>query len=79
MTRTKGGKISHPPVQKARPEADDELNEKFHSLLRDAAEKRESRAIAQSTEDGAAARSESADLLALARSQGSGRGDDIAR
>ena len=55
--------------------ADDEdrLNEEFHTLLRTAAEKREGRARIQSTEDAAAARRESADLLALARSQAHGR------
>jgi hypothetical protein len=45
------------------------MNEEFHTLLRDAAEKREARAHAQLVEDEAAARQESADLLALAREQ----------
>jgi hypothetical protein len=61
MTRATSG----PTNQRA---SDDErLNEEFHTLLRDAAEKREGRAIIQSTEDAAAAKQESADLLALAR------------
>jgi len=46
---------------------DERLNEEFHTLLRDAAQKREGRALIQSTEDAAAAKQESADLLALAR------------
>jgi hypothetical protein len=49
---------------------DDRLNEKFQTLLREAAEKREDRARIQSTEDAAAAKQESADLIGLARSQG---------
>jgi hypothetical protein len=49
--------------------ADEHLNEQFHTLLREAAEKREGRALIESTEDAAAARRESADLLALARGQ----------
>jgi hypothetical protein len=49
---------------------DDQLNEKFHSLLREAAEKREGRARTQSTADAIAAEEESADLISLARSQG---------
>ena len=53
-----------------RSDANDELNEQFHTLLREAAEKREERAIAQSTADSVAAKQESADLLALGRSQG---------
>ena len=48
-------------------DADDRLNEKFHTLLRDAAEKREGRARIHSSEDAAAARQESADLIGLAR------------
>jgi len=64
MTRTKDK--AAPP----HPDANDELNEQFHTLLREAAEKREERAIAQSTADAAAAKQESADLLALGRSQG---------
>jgi uncharacterized protein YecT (DUF1311 family) len=48
--------------------ADDErLNEKFNTLLREAAEKREARARLQHTEDAAAAKRESADLIGLAR------------
>ena len=48
-------------------DADDRLNEEFHTLLRDAAEKREGRARIRSSEDAAAARQESADLIGLAR------------
>ena len=61
------------PAAVDRRAIDDVLNEQFHTLLRDAAEKREARALAQSTEDTAAAKQESADLLELARGQGSGR------
>jgi hypothetical protein len=64
MTRTKA-KAAAP-----RSEANDELNEQFHTLLREAAEKREERALVQATANAAAARQESADLLALARTQG---------
>jgi hypothetical protein len=46
---------------------DDKLNERFNTLLREAAEKREGRARIHSTEDAAAAKQESADLLGLAR------------
>jgi hypothetical protein len=52
---------------------DDRLNEQFHSLLREAAEKREGRARIQSTADAIAAEQESADLIGLARSQGTRR------
>ena len=48
---------------------DDLLNEKFHTLLREAADKREGRARTQSTADAVAAKEESADLISLARSQ----------
>ena len=44
-------------------------NEEFHTLLREAADKREGRARAQSREDTAAAAEESRALFALARSQ----------
>jgi hypothetical protein len=54
----------------ARAEADREINEQFHALLRDAAEKREGRSRIQSSEDAAEAKQESADLLALARQVG---------
>jgi hypothetical protein len=64
MTRTKD-KAPAP-----RSDANDELNEQFHTLLREAAEKREERALVQSTANAVAAKQESADLLALARSQG---------
>ncbi|HEX7498070.1 MAG TPA: hypothetical protein VF344_06370 [Candidatus Limnocylindrales bacterium] len=63
MTRTKSKATPRPP------EANDELNEQFHTLLREAAEKREERALVQATATAAAAKQESADLLALARSQ----------
>ena len=46
---------------------DDEMNEKFHLLLREAAERREQRQRLSVTEDTAAAGQESADFLALAR------------
>jgi hypothetical protein len=46
---------------------DEQLNEEFHTLLREAAEKREGRAHLQRTEDDAAAKQESADLIGLAR------------
>ena len=52
---------------------DDRLNEKFHTLLREAADKREGRARTQSTADAVAAQQESADLIGLARSQGARR------
>jgi hypothetical protein len=39
-------------------------------VLRDAADKREERSLVQANGDAVAAREESADLLALARSQG---------
>ena len=52
---------------------DDQLNEKFHSLLREAAEKREGRARTQSTADAVAAKQESADLIGLARIHGTHR------
>jgi len=61
MTRATSGPTTH------RASDDERLNEEFHTLLRDAAEKREGRALVQSTEDAAAAKQESADLLALAR------------
>jgi hypothetical protein len=47
---------------------EDELNEQFNTLLRDAANEREGRARAQSKEDAIAASQESVALLALARS-----------
>jgi hypothetical protein len=54
-----------------RQAGDDELlNEQFNTLLRDAADKREERSLVQANGDAVAAREESADLLALARSQG---------
>jgi hypothetical protein len=54
----------------ARAEADREINEHFHTLLRDAAEKRDGRSRVHSSEDAAEAKQESADLLALAREIG---------
>jgi hypothetical protein len=70
MTRTTSGPT------KQRGSNDERLNEEFHTLLRDAAQKREGRALVQSTEDAAAAKQESADLLALAR--GGARARDTA-
>ena len=62
MTRTaRGGN---------RQAGDELLNEQFNTLLRDAADKREERSLVQTNGDAVAAREESADLLALARSQG---------
>jgi hypothetical protein len=49
--------------------AADLLNEQFHVLLRDAADKREGRARTQVKEDAAAAAEESRALFALARGQ----------
>jgi hypothetical protein len=57
---------------------EDELNEQFNTLLRDAANEREGRARAQSKEDGIAASEESAALLALAR-KGAGKTADARR
>jgi hypothetical protein len=48
---------------------DDRLNERFQTLLREAAQKREGRARTQLQEDLLAARRESAALLDLARSR----------
>jgi hypothetical protein len=48
---------------------DDRLNERFQTLLREAAQKREGRARTQLTEDAVAAGKESAALLDLARSR----------
>jgi hypothetical protein len=61
MTRTKTDATDR------RSEADELLNDKFHALLRDAADKREGRTQVHSAEDEEAAKQESADLLALAR------------
>jgi len=63
MTRTKNAPTDRPA------ENNDLINEQFHTLLREAAERREERALSKSTQDDAAAKQESADLLALARSQ----------
>jgi hypothetical protein len=52
---------------------DDRTNEKFQAVLREAADKREGRARAQSAADAVAAKQESADLISLARSQGAAR------
>ncbi len=46
---------------------DDQMNEKFHLLLREAAERRERRQRLSATEDTEATGRESADFLALAR------------
>ncbi|MFI5260047.1 MAG: hypothetical protein ACHQ01_10640 [Candidatus Limnocylindrales bacterium] len=55
------------PGNRALSETDDQLNQQFHTLLRDAADKREGRTRVHSSEDAVAAQKESADLLALAR------------
>lgn len=55
-----------PPVD-TKATGDDRLNEKFQTLLREAADQREVRARTLSAEESAAARQESADLLGLAR------------
>jgi hypothetical protein len=47
--------------------SDERLNEQFHTLLREAADKREGRARTQSKEDSIAAAEESRALFALAR------------
>jgi hypothetical protein len=49
--------------------SDDRLNEKFHTLLREAAEKREGRAQTQAIADAIAAKQESDDLIGLARNE----------
>ena len=53
--------------------AADLLNEQFHALLRDAADKRAVRARTQDTEDATAAAEESRALFALARGQSGSR------
>ena len=63
MTRTKGRDVDRATGE------DQQLNDRFNSALREAAEKREAREQRQLDEDEAAARQESADLLALARSR----------
>jgi septal ring factor EnvC (AmiA/AmiB activator) len=57
----------------ARAADNERLNDQFHTLLREAADKREGRARNEATEDAAASKRESANLLALARSQGRGQ------
>ncbi len=49
---------------------DDRLNEEFHALLQEAAEKREERQRVHSLQDEAAARQESHELLSLALAGG---------
>jgi hypothetical protein len=71
MTRAPSGRTSKRSSDDER--LNEELNEQFHTLLREAAEKREGRARSQSTEDAAAAKQESADLLALGRAQAAGQ------
>lgn len=56
---------SHPIARRV---VDDPMNDAFHALLREAAEKREARQRVHSNEEAAAARQESDDLLALALS-----------
>ena len=63
MPRTKSAPTNR------RADSNDLINEQFHALLREAAERREERALMKSTQDAAAAKQESADLLALARSE----------
>jgi hypothetical protein len=53
--------------------AEDLLNEEFHALLREAADKREGRARVQSKEDAVAAADESRALFALARGEANPR------
>jgi len=55
------------------PSDDDRINERFQTLLREAAEKREGRARTQLKEEAVEARRESAALLDLARSRPSRR------
>jgi hypothetical protein len=57
------------------PNAEAVVNEEFHVLLREAADKRERRARIQSKEDAVAAAEESRALFALARSQTKPRPD----
>lgn len=67
----------HPTAYPSKPTAaDDQLNDEFHRLLREAAEQREVRATAESEENVSAAGRESADLLALARGRGVDNGSD---
>jgi hypothetical protein len=61
-------------AETAKARDDELLNERFNTLLRDAADKREERSLVQATGDAAAAKQESADLLALARERGPKRG-----
>ncbi|MGD0862740.1 MAG: hypothetical protein ABSA21_08245 [Candidatus Limnocylindrales bacterium] len=63
MTRSTSGRTGR------RAGSDERLNEEFHTLLRRAAEERAGRARIQESGDAAAARQESANLLALARGQ----------
>ena len=63
MSRTKSAPTNR------RADNNDLINERFHALLREAAERREERALVKSTQDDAAAKQESADLMALARSE----------
>ena len=70
MTRNMSG----PSVPSAG--SDDVLNEKFHVLLREAAERRAERALVQSSGDLVAAGEELAGFLALARSSRGGRASD---
>jgi hypothetical protein len=61
-------------AETAKARDDELLNERFNTLLRDAADKREERSLVQATGDAAAAKQESADLLALERERGPRRG-----
>ena len=54
-------------TQSKKRAGDEQLNERFNTLLREAADEREERSLVQATGDALAAKRESADLLALAR------------
>jgi hypothetical protein len=72
MTRSANART---PSQRA---GDERLNDQFHTLLREAAEKREGLDLIYTTRNQAEAKQESADLLALARSGVPGRGNRTA-
>jgi hypothetical protein len=58
---------------------DDRLNDQFHTLLREAAEKREGRELSHASKNRSEAEDELAGLMALARSGEAGRGNGTAR
>jgi len=70
----KNGTVSSARTLILTESASELLNERINTLLRDAADKREERSLVQATGDAAAAKQESADLLALARERGPKRG-----